>query len=330
MLCAPFSPPLNLTSMSFIASRSDWGQKAVSNPLRGHNHSYLKPEQSPRSSAKVLVAIIKVHGRPSPVKITIISGRVWPVMPCRNEPIAVVGSACRFAGDAHSPSRLWEVLKSPVDHLQRIPPSRFQPDGFYHENGAYHGHTNVRHAYLLQDDLATFDAEFFGVKPIEASAMDPQQRFLLEVVYEGIESAGFPMSNLRGSDTGVYVGVMFNDYSAMLLRDYQDLPTYFATGTGQSMLSNRISHFYDWHGPSVTVDTACSSSLVAVHMAVQALRSDESRVALACGTNLVIGPEGFVVESKLNMLSPDGRSRMWDHKANGYARGDGVAAVVCE
>lgn len=251
-------------------------------------------------------------------------------MPRRNEPIAVVGSACRFAGAVNSPPTLWEVLKSPFDHLQELPPSRFNVEGFYHENGAYHGHTNVRHAYLLQDDLATFDAEFFGVKPIEASAIDPQQRLLLEVVYEGVESAGFAMSNLRGSDTGVYVGVMFNDYSAMLLRDYQDLPTYFATGTGQSMLSNRISYFYDWHGPSVTVDTACSSSLVAVHMAVQALRSGESRVALACGTNLVIGPEGFVVESKLNMLSPDGRSRMWDDRANGYARGEGVAAVVCE
>jgi len=114
----------------------------------------------------------------------------------------------------------------------------------------------------------------------------------------------------------------------MLLRDYQHVPTYCATGTGQSILSNRISHFFDWHGPSVTVDTACSSSLVAVHMAVQALRSGESRMALACGTNLIIGPEGFIIESKINMLSPEGWSRMWDQGANGYARGEGVAAVI--
>lgn len=246
----------------------------------------------------------------------------------RFEPIAVVSSAHRFAGDTSSPSKLWEILREPVDFLSEIPPSRFNPNGFYHPNGSYHGHSNVRHAYLLNSDLAAFDAEFFGIKPVEAKAIDPQQRLLLEVVYEALESAGMPIIDLRGSNTSVYVGVMFNDYGTMLLRDYQNVPTYYATGTGQSILSNRISHFFDWHGPSVTVDTACSSSLVAVHMAVQALRSGESRIALACGTNLIIGPEGFIIESKLNMLSPEGRSRMWDQSANGYARGEGIAAVV--
>ena len=245
-----------------------------------------------------------------------------------NEPIAVVGSACRFAGDVTSPSGLWDVLQKPIDLQQKIDPSRFHPDGFYFPEGSYHGHSNVRHAYLLNQNLAAFDAEFFGIKPVEAQAMDPQQRFLLEVVYEALELGGMSMGKLRGSDTGVYVGVMFNDYASMLLRDHQEMPTYYATGTGQSILSNRISHFFDWHGPSISIDTACSSSLVAVHMAIQALRSGDSRMALACGTNLIIGPEGFIIESKLNMLSPDGRSRMWDQEANGYARGDGVAAVV--
>lgn len=244
----------------------------------------------------------------------------------QSEPIAIVGSACRFAGGANSPSKLWDILEKTPDLLQKIGSNRFNSDGFYHENAAHHGHSNVRHAYLLNEDVAEFDAEFFGVKPVEAKAMDPQQRFLLEVTYEAIESAG--MTNLRGSDTGVYVGAMFNDYATMLLRDHQTIPTYFATGTGQSVLANRISYFYDWHGPSVTIDTACSSSLVATHMAVQSLRSGECRVALACGSNLLIGPEPFIIESKLNMLSPDGRSRMWDQDANGYARGDGVAAIV--
>ncbi|KAI1169448.1 hypothetical protein F4777DRAFT_573085 [Nemania sp. FL0916] len=245
-----------------------------------------------------------------------------------HEPIAMVGSACRFAGGASSPSKLWDILQAPIDLQKEIPTNRFNTNGFYHENGSYHGHTNVRHAYLLDEDLAVFDAEFFNIKPVEAKAMDPQQRFLLEIVYEALESSGMPIASLRGSDTGVYVGVMFNDYAALLLRDFQSLPTYFATGTGQSVLSNRISWFYDWHGPSVTVDTACSSSLVAVHMAVQALRSGDCRMALACGTNLIIGPESFIIESKLNMLSPSGRSRMWDQKADGYARGEGVATLV--
>lgn len=124
---------------------------------------------------------------------------------------------------------------------------------------------------------------------------------------------------MRGSDTAVFVGVMSGDYEAMLLRDLQATPTYFATGTARSILSNRISHFFDWHGPSVTIDTACSSSLVALHMAVQALRTGESRVAIACGSNLILGPENFIIESKLKMLSPDGISKMWDQDANGYA-----------
>ncbi|KAK7739675.1 Type I Iterative PKS [Cytospora paraplurivora] len=230
-----------------------------------------------------------------------------------SEPIAIVGSACRFAGNANSPSRLWGLLKDPRDLRQEIPGSRFNAKGFYHPDGSYHGQSNVSHAYFVDDDMAAFDAEFFGIRPAEAKAMDPQQRYLMEVAFEGLEAAGMLISDLRGSDTSVYVGVMFDDYG---------------NRTGRSILSNRISHFFDWHGPSVTIDTACSSSLVAVHMAIQALRSGDSRMSLACGSNLIIGPESFIIESKLKMLSPDGRSRMWDQGANGYARGDGVACVV--
>jgi acyl transferase domain-containing protein len=248
--------------------------------------------------------------------------------PRASEPIAIVGSACRFAGDASSPSKLWDVLQNPKDLLQKIPASRFNADAFYHPDGSYHGHSNVKHAYLLNEDMAAFDAEFFGIKAAEAKAMDPQQRLLMETTYEALEAAGMPITNLKESDTGVYVGVMFNDYACMLLRDFQDIPTYYATGTGQSILSNRISYFFNWHGPSVTIDTACSSSLVAVHMAVQALRAGDSRMAVACGSNLILDPMNFVIESKLKMLSPDGRSRMWDQEANGYARGEGVATLV--
>ncbi|OCL13419.1 putative polyketide synthase [Glonium stellatum] len=250
-------------------------------------------------------------------------------MSCKpNEPIAIVGSACHFAGDANSPSKLWELLREPRDVRKVIPDSRFSAKGFYHPNGAYHGHSNVMHSYLVNKDLSTFDAEFFGVKPVEAKAMDPQQRLLMETVYEAIEAAGLTIEGLRGSDTGVYVGAMGNDYEAMLLRDLQTTPTYYATGTGRSILSNRVSYFFDWRGASLTIDTACSSSLVALHMAVQALRAGESRMALACGANLILGPESYIIESKLKMLSPDGLGRMWDRDANGYARGDGVAAVV--
>ncbi|KAI1080997.1 polyketide synthase [Whalleya microplaca] len=244
------------------------------------------------------------------------------------EPIAIIGSAYRFAGGANSPSKLWELLKEPRDILSEIPESRFNAQGFYHSDGQYHGHSNVHHSYLLSEDPASFDAQFFGVKPVEARALDPQQRFLLETVYESLESAGLTIEGLRGSDTGVYVGLTCNDYEAIMLRDHSTIPSYFSIGIGRSIMSNRISYFFNWHGPSMTLDTACSSSLYAVHLAVQALRVGDTRAAVACGSKLILGPENYITESKLNMLSPDSRSRMWDANANGYARGDGVVAVV--
>lgn len=245
-----------------------------------------------------------------------------------NEPIAIVGSACHFAGDATSPSKLWQLLREPRDVRKEIPDTRFSAKGFYHPNSAHHGHSNVIHSYLINDDPSEFDAEFFGINPIETKAMDPQQRVLMETVYEAIEAAGMSIEGLRDSDTGVYAGVMCGDYEAMLQRDLDTAPTYFAVGTSRAILSNRISYFFNWHGASITMDTACSSSLVAVHMAVQALRARESRVAVACGSNVILGPESYIIESKVKMLSPDGVSRMWDKDANGYARGDGVAAVL--
>lgn len=245
-----------------------------------------------------------------------------------NEPVAIIGSGCRFPGGSDSPSKLWELLRQPRDLLSQIPASRFSAKGFYHPDALYHGHSNVQDSYLLSEDPRHFDAQFFGIKPVEANAIDPQQRLLLETVYESLESAGLTIDGLQGSNTGVYVGLMCGDYEAMLLRDFSTIPTYHATGIARSIMSNRISYFFDWHGSSMTLDTACSSSLVAVHQAVQALRAGDSKVALACGSNLLLGPENYVAESKLKMLSPQSRSRMWDQGADGYARGDGVAAIV--
>lgn len=209
-----------------------------------------------------------------------------------------------------------------------IPPERFNPDAFYHRNGEKSGCTDVKKAYLLTEDIRSFDASFFKINPREAEAMDPQQRLLLETVYEATEAAGLPYEDLKGSNTAVYVGSMTGDYHEMLLRDPQDMPKYMATGTARSILSNRVSYFFDWKGPSMTIDTACSSSLVAVHEAVTALRLGVSNIACAAGANLILGPEMMISESKLHMLSPTGRSKMWDASANGYARGEGTAAIV--
>nr|ALP31868.1 polyketide synthase 32 [Diaporthe helianthi] len=246
----------------------------------------------------------------------------------RLEPIAIVGSGCHFAGGTDSPSALWKLLLNPRDVRTTVPESRFNAEGWYHPDGSYPGRCNVKKSYLLDRDVNSFDTEFFGMTPVEAKATDPQQRLLMETVYEAIEAAGMTLEDLRGSDTGVYVGVMWCDYESNLFRDLQTVPKYSVIGTGRSSMSSRLSYFFDWHGPSVTLDTACSSSLVALHLAVQALRAGDSRMAVACGTNVIVGPENYVTMSKLQLLSPDGLSRMWDRDANGYARGDGVTAVV--
>ncbi|EPE06001.1 lovastatin nonaketide synthase [Ophiostoma piceae UAMH 11346] len=245
------------------------------------------------------------------------------------EPIAVVGSSCRLPGGSSSPSKLWSLLKEPRDLLREVPHSRFNVQGFYHEDGEHHGATNATHSYFLDEDedIRVFDYNFFNINPREAEAMDPQQRILLETVYEGMESSGYSIQTLKGSDTCVFVGQSSDDYTNLLNRDVDTIPNYFATGAARSIMSNRVSYFFDWKGTSVCLDTACSSSLVAVHLGIQELRNGTSKMAVAAGVNLILGPEVYIFESKLHMLSPTGRSRMWDAGADGYARGEGCVAV---
>ncbi|KAI1375298.1 amino acid adenylation domain-containing protein [Hypoxylon crocopeplum] len=246
------------------------------------------------------------------------------------EPVALIGSACRFPGQVHTPSQLWDLSCSPRDLLTKIHPDRFNAESYYHPDGQYHGHSNAKHAYLLAGDgiCRKFDARFFDISPADANVTDPQIRFALEIVYEALESAGLTIESLRGSNTAVYAGQMTDDYERIMLLDADSIGTYHVTGTQRSMIPSRISHFFDWHGPSLSVDTACSSSLVAVHQAVQQLRSGQSRVAVIVAANLILDPQYFITFSKLHMLSPQGRCRMWDISADGYGRGEGVAALV--
>ncbi|KAH7305590.1 hypothetical protein B0I35DRAFT_471642 [Stachybotrys elegans] len=248
-----------------------------------------------------------------------------------HHPVGIIGSACRFPGAADSPAKLWELLRNPKDVLCTFPPQRLNMHSFYHSNGEHHGSTDVQSkGYLLKEDIRLFDASFFHISPPEAAAMDPQQRILLETVYEALESAGLPLDQLQGSLTSVWAGLMNADFADIQTRDLDLLPKQHATGTHRSILSNRISYFLDTNGPSMTIDTACSSSLVALHQGVQSLRSGESDMAIIAGANLILDPAMYVAESKLHMLSPESRSRMWDKSANGYARGEGFAAVVLQ
>lgn len=250
-------------------------------------------------------------------------------MHCIPEPIAIVGSACRFPGGCNTPSKLWDLLQQPRDILKEIHPNRLNLKRYYHPDGETHGATDVANkAYTLEEDISLFDASFFGISPLEAAGMDPQQRMLLEVVYESTERAGIPLDQLRGSLTSVHVGVMTNDWAHIQRRDPETMPQYTGTGIAGSIISNRISYIFDLKGASETIDTACSSSLVALHNAARALQSGDSDQAIVAGVNLILDPDPFIFESKLHMLSPDSRSRMWDKSANGYARGEGTASLI--
>ncbi|KAK0644907.1 Hybrid PKS-NRPS synthetase lepA [Lasiodiplodia hormozganensis] len=244
------------------------------------------------------------------------------------EPIAIIGSSFCFPGGATTDSSFWELLKDARDIQKEPEPDRLNLGKFHHHDGDRHGCSPVTKSYFLDGDPRRSDAAFFSISPLEAEAMDPQQRMLLETVFEASESAGYTLDRLRGSDTSVHVGVMTNDYSDIQLRDMEDAAAYTSSGTARSLLANRISYFFDLKGPSMTVDTACSSSLVALHQAVCGLGAGDSSLAIVAGCNLILGPEVYIAESKLHMLSPTGRSRMWDADADGYARGEGVAALL--
>jgi len=221
------------------------------------------------------------------------------------EPIAVIGYGCRFPGGADTPSKLWSLLRHPRDLTSKPPASRFNIDPFYHPVGTHHGTTDAPKSYWLEEtdrtNVTQFDTGFFNIQASEADAMDPQQRLLLEVVYDGLCEAGQPMEKLRGSDTAIYVGMMCDDYNTMLTRDWETLPRYAATGLERAIVANRVSYFFDWHGPSMSVDTACSSSLVALDQAVQVLRSGKSKLALAAGTSLILSPGECLIRA--NALS---------------------------
>jgi aspyridone synthetase (hybrid polyketide synthase/nonribosomal peptide synthetase) len=208
-----------------------------------------------------------------------------------NEPIAIVGSSCRFPGGVSSPSKLWELLRDPKDLLVPFPPERLNLSSFYNKSGEHHGTTDVPNkSYLLTEDHRMFDASFFNINPMEADSMDPQQRLLLETVYEAFESAGYTISQMQETLTSVFVGVMTGDYYDIQLRDTETMARYHATGTARSILSNRISYFFNLTGPSMTIDTACSSSLVAVHQAVLSLRNGDSEFAVVAGSNMLLDP----------------------------------------
>lgn len=228
-------------------------------------------------------------------------------------PIAIIGSACRLPGGASSPSNLWKLLKEPRDVITKIPQDRFHWEGVYRADASL-GSIKTKQGYFLKENIRHFDPQFFGISPAEAVNLDPQHRLLLENVYEAIESAGLCLEDLQGTDAGIFVGLMANEYYDNANFDVDaSSGQILTTGTARSMASNRISYIFDFRGPSITVDSACSSSLMAVHLAVASLRRGESTVAFAGGAHLNLNTHGFKALTRMNMISSDGRRYVRSH-----------------
>ncbi|KAF4994613.1 hypothetical protein FDECE_13060, partial [Fusarium decemcellulare] len=248
------------------------------------------------------------------------------------EPIAVVGMSCRLPGDASDTQKLWELLKQGRSAWSKTPKDRWNQEGFHDPSAAGKpGRTSTDGGHFLKDDIKAFDASFFGVNPVEATAMDPQQKLVLEIAYEAFENAGLTLEQISGSNTGVYVGLWSSDYQEMLLRDIDYPPIYQASGVGAAIASNRVSYCFNLTGPSMTLDTGCSASMVALHQAVHSLRAGETERCFVAGVNLQLDPQRYGYQNKLSMFSKFGKSYSFDHRAkdaHGYGRGEGCSGVV--
>ncbi|KAI0434399.1 polyketide synthase [Xylaria sp. FL1042] len=247
-----------------------------------------------------------------------------------SDPICLVGMACRLPGDIRSPSDLWKFLIQKRSAQGPVPPERFNIKAFYHPDGARAGVMDANGGYFLNEDIRLFENTFFGINAMEATYMDPQQRKLLEVVYECFESVGLSMEDVSGKDIGVFVGNFTVDYQTMQTRDPDYMHRYNATGSGTAILSNRISHVFNLHGPSMTVDTACSSSIYCLHTALSAIRNGDCESAIVAGANLIMSPEQHLGTMKGGVLSPTSTCHTFDASADGYGRAEGVNAVYLQ
>ncbi|KAL7894249.1 polyketide synthase [Trichoderma sp. SZMC 28014] len=243
-------------------------------------------------------------------------------------PVAIIGMGCRYPGGANSPEKLWNVVSEGRSGWSEVPLDRFNHQAFYHPDPEIPGTINQKGGHFIDQDIAAFDAGFFGIAQQEADTLDPQQRVVLETTWEAVENAGIPMHEFKGSDTGIFVAMFGHDFAQITHKDPEAVSKYHNLGVARPLLANRVSYVFDLQGPSVMVDTACSGSLAAISLACQTLRSGETSMALAGGVNLVFSPDQMALMSMTGLFNDQGRSYTFDSRGNGYGRGEGVGMVV--
>lgn len=246
--------------------------------------------------------------------------------PARNFPVAIVGIHGRFP-DAYDVKDFWTNLFEGNDTIRLVPKERWDWEKLFGSSANESESTKINCAAFMPM-VDRFDCRFFGIMPREAEAMDPQQRLFMQTAYAALEDAGYAPGSLSGTNTGVFVGIGNADYPMMMRRDGAVFDIYRATGLALTSIANRVSFSLNIHGPSESIDTACSGSLVGMHHAIQSMQSGECDIAIAGGVNLLVGPDLFIAFDKAGMLSKSARSRTFDAAANGYVRGEGVAALV--
>ncbi len=247
----------------------------------------------------------------------------------QHSPVAIVGIGCRFPGGCDSPDSYWQYLLDGKNAVKEMTDERWGADLLYNDDPDKPGKIYSKHVGLI-DDVEKFDAETFNIPRAEAELMDPQQRILLMVCHEAIINAGLDPEALKGTKTGVFIGVSTNDYSRLTLNHdvHPDIGGYACLGSASSVAAGRISYLMDFNGPTLSIDTSCSSSLLAVHTACENIRRGECDVALAGGINLILTPENSIGLSRMQALSPTGKCKTFDADADGYVRGEGCGVVV--
>jgi acyl transferase domain-containing protein/NADPH-dependent curcumin reductase CurA/acyl carrier protein len=243
------------------------------------------------------------------------------------EPMAIIGMACRFPHGANSLEAFWEILEKGEDCIEGIPKSRWDVDSYYSDDLNAAGKMYTRMGGFLNTDISLFDAAFFNISPKEAELMDPQQRLLLEVVWEALEDAAVDATTLKERPVGFFLGQMNNDYMGMLL-EHDEMGAYVGSGTAPSAAAGRVSYILGLQGPAMAIDTACSSSLVALNSAIQSMREGESEISIVAGVNLMLYPKPTIQMCQAKMLSPEGHCKTFDESADGYTRGEGCGVLI--